>query len=105
VSYRGGELDVAHPISPDPGARDLDAAPLADDALEADPLVLAAVAFPILRRAEDALVEEAVLLGTEGTIVDGLGLRDLAAGPLPDLVGRGEADGDLLELVYVYVAL
>jgi hypothetical protein len=105
VGYRGGELNMAHPVAPNAGARHLDAAALADDALEADSLVLAAVALPILRGAEDALVEEAVLLRTEGAVVDGLGLGDLAAGPLPDLLGRSEADGDLLELVYVYVAL
>src|SRR5215211_7367097 len=105
VRYRGGELDVAHPVAPDAGAGYLDSTPLTYDALEADPLVLAAVALPVLGRAEDALVEEAVLLGTEGTVVDGLGLGDLAAGPLPDLLCRSEADGDLLELVYVYVAL
>src|SRR5918911_2092743 len=96
---------MTHPVAAHPGAGYLHPAPLADDALEPDPLVLAAIALPVLRRAEDALVEEAVLLGTEGTIIDGLGLGNLAPGPLPDLIGGGEADGDLLQFVYVYVAL
>src|ERR671915_435075 len=64
VRHRGGELDVAHPVAAYAGAGYLDPAPLADDALEPDPLVLAAVALPVLGRAEDALVEEAVLLRT-----------------------------------------
>src|SRR5262249_21308312 len=50
-----GQLDVAHALAPDLGARDLDAAALADDALEAHPLVLPAVALPVLRRTEDLL--------------------------------------------------
>jgi hypothetical protein len=42
-----GQLDVAHPLTTHLGASDLDAAALADDALEPDPLVLPAVALPV----------------------------------------------------------
>jgi hypothetical protein len=87
VADRGGELDVAHAVAAHLGARDLDAAALAHDALEADTLVLAAVALPVLGRPEDLLAEQAVLLGLERAVVDGLGLLDLAAGPLADLLG------------------
>src|SRR5215211_4632703 len=62
VRHGCGELDVAHPVATHAGAGYLDPAPLADDALEPDSLVLAAVALPVLRGAEDALIEEAVLL-------------------------------------------
>ena len=55
----GGQLDVAHALAPDLRAGDLDAAALADDALEPDALVLAAVALPVLRGTEDLLAEEA----------------------------------------------
>ena len=78
VADRGGEVDVAHPLAAHLRARDLDAAALADDALVADALVLAAVALPVLRRTEDALAEEAVLLGLERAVVDRLRLGDLA---------------------------
>src|SRR3546814_10702473 len=44
VHDRGSQLDVAHALAPDLRAGDLDAAALADDALEAHPLVLSAVA-------------------------------------------------------------
>jgi hypothetical protein len=64
VSDRSGQLDMTHAVPADPGAGHLDAAALADDALEPDPLVLAAVALPVLGRTEDALVEEPVLLRT-----------------------------------------
>ena len=78
VRDRSGELNVAHALTTHLGASDLDAAPLADDALEAHTLVLAAVALPVASRAEDLLAEESVLLGLEGAVVDGLRLLDLA---------------------------
>ena len=59
-----GELDVAHALAPHLRAGDLDATALADDALEPDALVLAAVALPVPGGAEDLLAEQAVLLGT-----------------------------------------
>ena len=78
VDHGSRQLDVAHPVAADLRAGDLDAAALADDALEADALVLAAVALPVTGRAEDLLAEQAVLLGTQGAVVDGLRLLDLA---------------------------
>ena len=96
-----GQLDVAHPLTTHLGAGDLDAAALADDALEADALVLAAVALPVAGRTEDLLAEEPVLLRLEGAVVDGLGLLDLAVGPLADVVRGGEADAQLVEEVDV----
>ena len=89
-----GELDVTHALAADLGARDLHAAAVADLALVADLLILAAVAFPVLRRPEDALAEQAVALGLQGAVVDGLGLLHLAVGPGEDLLGRGHADLD-----------
>ena len=101
VGDGGGELDVAHPLTAHLGARDLDATALTDDALEADALVLAAVALPVPGRAEDALAEQALLLRLEGAVVDGLGLLDLAVAPLADGLRGGEADAQLVEEVDV----
>ncbi len=101
VRDRGGQLDVAHPLTAHLGAGDLDAAALADDALEADPLVLAAVALPVAGRTEDLLAEEPVLLRLQGAVVDGLRLLDLAVGPLTDVVSGGQADAQLVEEVDV----
>ena len=89
-----GELDVAHALAPHLRARDLDATALADDALEAHALVLAAVALPVLRRTEDLLAEEAVLLGLERAVVDRLGLLHLAVRPGEDVAGGREIDGE-----------
>ena len=95
------QVHVTHALAPHLGARDLHAAALADDALVADALVLAAVALPVLGGTEDALAEETVLLRLERPVVDGLRLGDLAAAPAPNLLGGGEADADLVEVVYV----
>src|SRR5215469_8681109 len=78
VRDRGRELDVPHPLPPHLGASDLDTAALADDALEADALVLTAVALPVPGRTEDLLAEEPVLFRLERAVVDRFGLLDLA---------------------------
>jgi hypothetical protein len=101
VGDGSGQLDVAHPLAAHLGAGDLDATALADDALEADPLVLAAGALPVPGGAEDALAEQPVLLGLEGAVVDGLGLLDLAVAPLADVIRGGKADAQLVEEVDV----
>ena len=72
---------MAHALAPHLGQRHLDAAAVADDAAVADPLVLAAMALPVLDRTEDALAEQAVPLRLERAVVDGLGLGDLAPRP------------------------
>ena len=101
VGHRSGELDVAHALATHLGASDLDAAALADDALEADALVLAAVALPVPGGTEDLLAEQAVLLRLERAVVDGLGLLDLAVRPLADVVRGGQTDAQLVEEVDV----
>ena len=101
VGDRGGELDVAHPLAADLGAGHLDAAALADDALEAHALVLAAVALPVPGGTEDLLAEETVTLGLERAVVDGLRLLDLAVAPRADVVRGGQADLKLVEEVHV----
>src|SRR3954454_17678787 len=88
---------MAHPLTTDLRDGNLDAALFADDALVLHPLVLAAQAFVVLDRAEDARAEQAVTFGLERAVVDGLRLLDLAEGPAADLVGRRDADLDLVK--------
>src|SRR5262249_35740665 len=97
----GGQLDVPHPLAADLGAGHLDATALADDALEADPLVLTAVTLPVPGGTEDLLAEQPVLLRLQGPVVDRLGLLDLAVGPLTDVLSGGQADAQLVEEVDV----
>src|SRR5271168_1565529 len=61
-------------------------------------LVLAAEAFPVGYRAEDAGAEQAVPLRLEGAVVDGLRLGDFAMRPAPDLFRRRQADADSIEI-------
>src|SRR5690606_23919011 len=61
VAHGARELDVAHALTAHLLAGNLDTALVADDALIADALVLAAVALEVLGGAEDLLAEEAVL--------------------------------------------
>ena len=81
VSDRCREFDVAHALTTNSLAGYLDATALTRDALEANTLVLATRALPVLGRSEDLFSEQAVLLGLQGAVVDGLGLLDLTAGP------------------------
>src|SRR5207249_8228745 len=101
VRDRRGEVDVPHALTAHLLPRHLDAAALADDPLVPDALVLAAVALPVARRPEDALAEQAVALGLERAVVDRLRLGDLAGGPVADLLRRGEADPNCVEIVDV----
>ena len=99
VGDRRGQLDMAHALAPDLGLDHLDAALLADDAAVFHALVLAAQALVILDRSENAGAEQAVALGLEGAVVDGLRLLDLAVGPGPDLLRARDRDLDLVELL------
>ncbi len=97
MAHRGGQLNVAHALPAHFGPGDLHAAAVAHLALEADLLILAAVAFPILGGAEDALTEQPVPFGLEGAVVDGLRLFHLAVGPVSDLLRGGDTDADGIE--------
>src|SRR5215813_13448031 len=94
---RRRKLDMAHALAPHPRERDLHRALLADDALVFHALVLAAQALIVLDRPEDARAEQAVALGLEGTVVDGLRLLDLAVGPGQNLLRGRDRDPDLVE--------
>src|SRR6185295_1410964 len=96
-----GELDVTHALAAHLAQGHFDAAAVADDTAVTNSLVFAAMAFPVLYRTEDALAEQAVLLGLERAVVDRLGLGHLARGPAADLLGRSQADLDRVEVVDV----
>src|SRR5271157_1543191 len=97
MRHRRRQRNMAHAVTPDARQRDFDAAFLADDALVFHALVLAAQAFVILDRPEDAGAEQAVALRLEGPVVDRLRLLDLAEGPGPDALGACDRDLDLIE--------
>ena len=98
VRHGNHELNVAHPLPADLLLGHFHTAPVADDALVADALVLAAVALIVLDGAEDALAEEAIALRLVRPVVDGLRLQHLAVALLEDFLGRRHADADLVEV-------
>ncbi len=97
-----GELDVAHALAAHARGCDLDAALVADDALVAHALVLAAGAFPVTRGAEDPLAEEPVAFGAQRAVVNRLRLGHLAVGPVANLLGRGQGDTNCVEILYFH---
>src|SRR5262249_12285941 len=88
------QLDVAKTLATDLRQGDLDAALVADDAAVLHALVLAAKAFPVRDRTENFGAEQAVTLGLEGAVVDGLGLGDFAVRPGANFLRAGQADAD-----------
>ena len=78
MRHRRGELDMAHPLAPNPRQRHLDAAFFANNALVLHALVLAAQALIVLDGPENTRAEQAVALRLERPIIDRLGLLDLA---------------------------
>ena len=92
------ELDVAHALAAHLGQRDFHAALLADHAAVLHALVLAAQALVVLDRPEDRGAEQAVALGLERAVVDGLGLLHFAVGPRADQVRRRQRDLDRVEV-------
>src|SRR3954447_21623891 len=97
MGYGSGQFDVAHSLAPDPRQRHFDRALFANDALVLHALVLAAQALVVLDGPEDARAKQAVALGLEGSVVDGLGLLDLAVGPGQNLLRARDRDLDLIE--------
>ncbi len=77
MRHRRSQLNVAKPLAPNRRAGDLHAAFVTDDALVTDVLVLAAIALPVARRAEDGQAEQAVLLRAQPAIIDRLRLGHL----------------------------
>src|SRR5271155_1663789 len=97
MRHRRGELDMAHALAPHARQRHFDRALLADDALVLHALVLAAQALVVLDRPKDARAEQAVALGLEGAVVDGLRLFDLAVRPGQNLFRARDRNPDLVE--------
>src|ERR1700730_17687556 len=83
---------MAHALAAHPAVGDLDPAAVADHPLVLHPAILAAGALPVLLGSEDALAEQAILLGPIRPIVNRLGLLDLAERPAANVKCRIQAD-------------
>src|SRR5262249_50282011 len=78
--------------------RDLDAALVANHAAVLHALVLAAQALPVGDRAEDLRAEQPVAFRLERAVVDRLRLGHFGVLPLPEPLGRRQADPDRVEI-------
>ena len=87
VADRGSEFDVPHALAAHAGTGNFHAALVANDALVAVALVLAAIALIVFRRAENTFAEETVALRLERAVVDRLRLGYFAVGPTHYLLG------------------
>ena len=99
VGDRGRQGDPAHALPAHLRTGNLHAATVADYPLVANLLVLPAVALPVLRRTENPLAEQTVLLRPEGPVVDGLRLGDFAVRPDLDLLRRCQRNADCVEVI------
>jgi len=112
VGDRNRQLDVAHAGTTHPGGGYQHVTAIADGVLEAFLFILAAGALVIPLGAKDAFAKEAVLLGLEGAVVQGIGFGDFAMRPgIDDRVRRGDPDAhkvivvgpDLASVVFQHV--
>ena len=99
VRARRGQVDVAHALAAHLGLRHFHAALLADHPAMLEALVLATQTLVVLDGAKDLGTEQAVALGLEGAVVDGLGLFNFAIRPRTDLFRRCQADFDDIEML------
>ena len=99
VSAGSGQIDVTHAFATHLGLCDFNAALLADHTAVLEALVLAAQAFVVLDRAKDLGAEQTITLGLESTVVDRFRLLHFTERPGTDLLGRGQADLDGIEML------
>jgi hypothetical protein len=90
MGYRGSQLDVAKPFTPNLGLDYLNTAFFTNDSTVLHSLVLAAVTFIILNRPEDLGTEETVPFRFKGPVIDGLRFFHLSMRPVTDLARRSK---------------
>jgi hypothetical protein len=93
------QFDVAHAFAPDLGFCHFHAAPVADDAFVFNLLVFAAMAFPVLHRAENLFAEQPVFFGLGRPVIDRFGSGYLAVRPFAYLLRRGQTYSYGLEII------
>src|SRR5439155_7228546 len=98
MAHRRGESDVPEALAADLRLRHFDAALVANHAAMLHALVLAAQTFPVGDRTEDLRAEQPVAFRLERPVVDRFRLGHLAVRPRHDLVRRGEADTNRIEI-------
>src|SRR3989344_5835289 len=97
MSHRGREFNVPHALAPDRSSGYFHAALVANNPLVANALVFPAIAFPILDRAKNFLIEKTVLLRALSPIIDGFRFGNFAVRPTQNILRGGQLEPDCLE--------
>src|SRR5215467_13214563 len=92
------QFNVAEALAADFAQRDFYAALVANDAPVLHPLVLAAQTLPVGDGAENLRAKQAVPLGLERTVIDGLRLGDFAVRPRSNFLRTCQADPNGIEI-------
>ena len=98
VRTGAGQFDVAKALAAHAGERHFHAALIADDSAMLHPLVLAAEAFPVGYRSEDAGAEQTVAFRLERTVINSFRLGDFAEAPASDLFRTRQRDADRIKI-------
>jgi hypothetical protein len=97
---RRSQVNMPHPLPPNPAVRYFDAATVTDNPLILGALILSAGTLPVPLGPEYPLAEQAVLFGPVRPVVDCLGLADLPERPTSNIVGTGERNLDRTVIIY-----
>ena len=95
VSNRHNELDVARTFATNLLFGNFHTATVAHDALVTDSLILSAMAFVVLYRAENAFAEQTVALRLIGTVVDSFWLEYFSIRIFKNRIGRSQTNRNL----------
>ena len=101
MRHRAGQLNMSHTLTAHFGQRHFHATFFANHTAMFETLVLAAEAFVILDGTEDLGAEQAITLGFECAIVNGLRFFDFTVGPGANLGWRGKPDANGIEVQYL----
>ena len=104
VTDRHGQFDMAHAFPAHPRQGDFYAAAIANDAAVLDPLVLAAITFPVPHRPENPFAEQAAFFWFERPVIDRLRILYFAVRPGPDYIRGCDANTDAIKGLRLFQA-
>ena len=99
MGARRGQIDVPHALATHFGLGDFNATLLADHTTVLQTLVLTAQAFVIFDRSENFGAKQTIALRLERAVVNGFWFFNFTKRPRTDLLGRGHADFDGIEML------
>ena len=105
VRYRGGQLDVTHPLSSYFCFRYFYTALIAYDAFVTNSFIFPAVTFPVLCRSKDPFTVQSVFFRFQSSVVDRLRFGNLSMRPAQDLFSRCQPDLQGLKIIQFIIVV